>query len=75
MRNSDWLFFAVTGVEFGVSVIAGLLLGGYADSKLDTSFPFFTLIGLVCGVSAGLTLLLRTLKLRRGEKDGPNERP
>lgn len=75
MKNSNWLFFAIAGVEFGVSVIAGLLLGGYADSKLDTSFPLFTLIGLVCGVSAGLTLLLRTLKLHWREKDGPNERP
>ena len=73
--NSNWPFFIVIGIEFAFSVIAGLFLGDYIDGKLDTAFPFFTLLGLVCGVIAGLTLLLRTLKLRQKRKDGNDEKP
>ncbi|MCY3986001.1 MAG: AtpZ/AtpI family protein [Candidatus Dadabacteria bacterium] len=58
----------VIGVEFAFSIIAGLLIGGYIDGELDTDFPFFTLLGLVGGVTAGLSLLLRTLKLRQNPK-------
>ena len=61
------------GIEFAFSVIAGLFLGNYIDEKLDTAFPFFTLLGLVCGVIAGLTLLLRTLKLRQKRENGKDE--
>ncbi len=71
--NRNWIFFAVIGIEFGCSVIGGLLLGGYADKKFETSFPLFTLLGLVCGVVAGLTLLLRALRLRDKEEDNVNE--
>ena len=73
--NSNWLFFIVVGIEFAFSVIAGLFLGNYVDGKLDTAFPFFTLLGLVGGVTAGLTLLLRTLKLRHAGKNGNDEKP
>ncbi|MYH40023.1 MAG: AtpZ/AtpI family protein [Candidatus Dadabacteria bacterium] len=74
IRNPNWLFFTVVGIEFGFSVIAGLFLGDYIDGKLDTAFPFFTLLGLVCGVVAGLTLLLRTLKLRQKRENGNDEK-
>ena len=75
IRGPNWLFFIVIGVEFAFSVIAGLFLGNYIDGKLDTAFPFFTLLGLVCGVTAGLTLLLRTLRLRHTGKNGNDEKP
>ena len=75
IRNPNWLFFTVVGIEFGFSVIAGLLLGDYIDGKLDTAFPFFTLLGLVCGVIAGLTLLLRTLKLKQKKEESDDEKP
>ena len=75
IRSPNWLFFTVVGIEFGFSVIAGLLLGDYIDGKLDTAFPFFTLLGLVCGVIAGLTLLLRTLKLKQKKEESDDEKP
>ncbi len=74
IRNPNWLFFTVIGIEFSFSVIAGLFLGDYIDGKFDTAFPFFTLLGLVCGVIAGLTLLLRTLKLKQEKEDGNDEK-
>ena len=74
IRNPNWLFFTVVGIEFGFSVIAGLLLGDYIDGKFDTAFPFFTLLGLVCGVIAGLTLLLRTLKLKQKKEESDDEK-
>lgn len=55
-------------------MIAGLFLGDYIDRKLDTAFPFFTLLGLVCGVTAGLVLLLRTLKLKQKREDDNDEK-
>ncbi len=74
IKNPNWFFFIVVGIEFAFSVIAGILLGSYIDGKLDTAFPFFTLLGLVCGVIAGMTLLLRTLKLRQQRKNGNDEK-
>ncbi len=73
IENRNWIFFAVIGIEFGCSIIGGLLLGGYADKKFETPFPLFTLLGLVCGVVAGMVFLLRALKLKDKEDGNRNE--
>jgi len=56
------LTFIVIGFELGFSVIAGIVLGEYIDSWLETKTPWFTMIGLVVGVIAGFSLLIRMIK-------------
>lgn len=62
MKNR-WIVYAAVGLEIGFSVIAGLVLGSYVDEWMGTANPYFTLLGLLGGVIAGLTLLLRLLRI------------
>ena len=65
------MVFIVIGFELGFSVIAGIVLGEYVDSWLETKTPWFTMIGLVAGVVAGFSLLIRMIKRiddRKGNK-------
>lgn len=65
------MVFIVIGFELGFSVIAGIVLGEYVDSWLETETPWFTMLGLVVGVVAGFSLLIRMMKRiddRKGNK-------
>lgn len=61
-RKYRWLVFLVIGFELGFSVIAGIVLGEYIDNWLQTKTPWFTMLGLVVGVIAGFSLLIRMMK-------------
>ncbi|MGB2693206.1 MAG: AtpZ/AtpI family protein [Thermodesulfobacteriota bacterium] len=56
------MVFLVIGFELGFSVIAGIVLGDYVDKWLQTKTPWFTMLGLVAGVVAGFSLILRMIK-------------
>ncbi|MCZ6527170.1 MAG: AtpZ/AtpI family protein [Candidatus Dadabacteria bacterium] len=56
------------GFELGFSVIAGIVLGQYVDKWLETETPWFTIIGLIVGMVAGFSLLLRMIKKVNGRK-------
>lgn len=73
-KRPSWLSFSIIGVEFALAVIIGLELGGYADSKLDMSFPAFTLLGLVLGVTVGFLALVRILKRMEKSHNEPDEK-
>ena len=60
-RKYRWLVFIVIGFELGFSVIAGIVLGEFVDGWLQTETPWFTMLGLVAGVVAGFTLLIRMI--------------
>ena len=65
------MVFLVIGFELGFSVIAGIVLGEYIDNWLQTKTPWFTMLGLVAGVVAGFSLLIRMIKRlddRKGNK-------
>lgn len=55
------MVFAVVGIELATSVAAGLLAGGWLDSKMANSTPYMTVAGLVLGAVCGMILLIRTL--------------
>lgn len=63
-RDQRWVYFVAAGANFGFSVAAGLLLGGYIDSKFDYQTPYFTVLGLVAGVISGILFLIRLLNLK-----------
>jgi len=56
------LVFIAIGFELGFSVIAGIVLGQYVDNWLEVETPWFTIIGLVAGMIAGFSLLIRMIK-------------
>ena len=61
-KKYKWLVFIVIGFELGFSVIAGIVLGQYVDSWLELETPWFTIVGLVAGMIAGFSLLIRMIK-------------
>lgn len=66
-KNQKWMYFIVVGVHLGFSVAAGLIIGQYIDSKLDTN-PYFTLLGLIGGVVSGFALLIKLMKMKNDNK-------
>ncbi|NIX16288.1 MAG: hypothetical protein GWN11_10565 [Candidatus Dadabacteria bacterium] len=42
--------------------MAGLVLGDYIDGKLKLDTPWFTFLGLLIGLFAGTTILIKLLK-------------
>lgn len=57
------------GLESGVSVVAGLLLGLEVDKRLGIS-PFGVLIGIVLGMITAVASLIRALKRLNSAKIG-----
>lgn len=47
-----WALVGIGGLMAG-SLLAGMGLGWFVDSRLDT-MPVFTLVGLVCGIAAAV---------------------
>jgi ATP synthase protein I len=52
------------GLEFGVSIFIGYLLGAWLDRKLGTQ-PYLTLTCLLLGIAAGFRSLFRAAKAAR----------
>ena len=63
------MVFIAIGFELGFSVIAGIVLGQYVDNWLEVETPWFTIIGLVAGMIAGFSLLIRMIKRIDDRKD------
>ncbi|NIP37827.1 MAG: AtpZ/AtpI family protein [Candidatus Dadabacteria bacterium] len=57
------------GIELAFSVIAGLVLGDYIDGKLKLDTPWFTFLGLLIGLFAGTSILIKLLKRYDNDSD------
>lgn len=53
--------YGALGFEFAGAVIAGLLLGRYADARFDTA-PLLMVVGVVAGMAGAVTRLVVVLK-------------
>ena len=62
------MYFLVVGSNFGFSVAAGLLGGRYIDTKFGFETPYFTVLGLLAGVTSGILLLIKMLNMKNGKK-------
>ena len=67
-KNKKWMYFLVVGTNFGFSVAAGLLAGRYIDSRFGFETPYFTVLGLLAGVTSGIMLLIKILNMKDGKK-------
>jgi ATP synthase protein I len=53
-----YAIYGAAGVQLAASVVAGMLLGGYADGKLGTA-PWLLIAGIALGFAGGLVNLVR----------------
>jgi len=60
-RVYNTLSAASVGLEFGISVIIGLLAGMWLDKHFNTA-PWLTVFLLCCGFAAGVLGVLRAVK-------------
>jgi len=61
-----YLRYSAVGIEMGLSVVAGLLIGKLLDDHLGTT-PWLTLVFLLFGCAAGFRAIYRTA--RRMQRD------
>lgn len=67
-KNNRWMYFLAVGSNFGFSVAAGLIAGRYIDSKFGFETPYFTILGLLAGVTSGILLLIKLLNMKDDRK-------
>jgi ATP synthase protein I len=68
----SYLRYASVGIEMGLSVVAGLLIGKFLDDQLGTD-PWLTLVFLLFGSAAGFRALIRAA--RRMQRDFQSQDP
>jgi ATP synthase protein I len=72
-RMFNSLSASAVGLEFGISVVIGVLFGMWLDSKAGTS-PWLMLLFLLFGLAAGFRGLLRAAKradrVEQEDRDG-----
>ena len=69
--RSAW-FTASVGLEVAGCIVVGLLVGYFADNKLDTH-PIFMIVGFAAGVAAAGKALWRVIKREMSEGDSQGE--
>ena len=59
MRKEDHLIVTGLGTEFCIIMCVGTFAGYFLDKKFETS-PLFILLGVACGFTLGLYVLIHT---------------
>jgi F0F1-type ATP synthase assembly protein I len=69
------LGISTVGLEFGLSILVGMLAGRWADRRLGTAH-WLTFVGFAIGVVAGYRTIYRALQRanREAEREAENER-
>tara|TARA_Y100001970_G_C13873680_1_gene670308 strand:- start:323 stop:541 length:219 start_codon:yes stop_codon:yes gene_type:complete len=60
-NSSKWLIYSSMGLELGLSVVVGFLIGSGLDKWLKTE-PYFLIIFGIAGVIAGYRSIFRLVK-------------
>jgi hypothetical protein len=66
----EYLYHSVSGLEVGVGVAMGAILGHFADGHFGTD-PWLTLIGLVLGMIHGGRVMYKLAKRNSGSNAEP----
>ena len=60
-KNTRWVMFSSMGMELGLSVVVGFLIGSWLDGWLGTD-PWLLLVFGAAGIIAGYRSIFRLLK-------------
>ena len=60
-NSSKWLIYSSMGLELGLSVVVGFLIGSGLDKWLDTE-PYLLIIFGIAGIIAGYRSIFRLVK-------------
>lgn len=69
--NPKWFMFSSMGLELGLSVIVGLVIGSYLDKWLGTD-PWMLIIFASAGIIAGYRSVYRLLKKIQSDSEENN---
>ena len=67
-KNSKWVKFSSMGLELGLSVVAGFLIGSWMDGWLGTE-PWLLLVFGAAGIIAGYRSIFRLVKKVQSENE------
>jgi len=59
--NPKWIIYSTMGLEIGLSVVVGFLIGTWLDDWIGTA-PWFLLIFGMAGIIAGYRSMFRIVK-------------
>ncbi len=65
-NGSKWLMYSSMGLELGLSVVVGFLIGSWLDKWLKTE-PYLLLIFGIAGIIAGYRSIYRLVKRVQNE--------
>ena len=60
-NSSKWVLYSSMGLELGLSVIFGFLIGSWLDKWLETE-PYLLLVFGIAGIIAGYRSIFRLVK-------------
>ena len=66
-KNTRWVMFSSMGMELGLSVVVGFLIGSWLDGWLGTD-PWLLLVFGAAGIIAGYRSIFRLLKKVQNEQ-------
>ena len=65
--SPKWILYSSMGLEIGLSVVVGFLIGTWLDEWLETA-PWFLLIFGIAGIIAGYRSMFRMVKRMQSDK-------
>ncbi len=71
-RNSRWVMFSSMGMELGLSVVVGFLIGSWLDDWLGTD-PWLLLVFGLAGIIAGYRSVFRLVRKVQSEEKEKSE--
>ena len=66
--GSKWVMYSSMGLELGLSVVVGFLIGSWLDEWLATE-PWFLLTFGIAGIIAGYRSIFRLIKRVQAESE------
>ena len=67
-----WVMYSSMGLELGLSVVVGFLIGSWIDGWLATD-PWFLLIFGIAGILAGYRSIFRLVKRVQADADSEKD--
>ena len=64
--SPKWIIYSSMGLEVGLSVVVGFLIGTWVDDWLETA-PWFLIIFGIAGIVAGYRSMFRMVKRMKSD--------